>query len=84
MQKPFHRANAPDTQNRIDKHLSLPEIDEVVKKARVEFEIWEQQVRQEARCEVTKKGGPLSMGSIEVLLKKISEEVTHKAQEKKT
>jgi hypothetical protein len=55
---------------------------EEVKRAQTEFEIWEQQVRQDARYEAGKKGGPLVLGGTEAQLRKISEDITREAQEK--
>jgi hypothetical protein len=82
MPKPFHRVHVIDMQKSVGEHLPLPVIKEEVDVEQVEFEIWEQHVRRDARSEAAKKGGPLALGSIEAQLKRISEEVTRRAQEK--
>ena len=52
------------------------------KQVQTEIEIWAFEVHEVAHHEVTHKEGPLVIGSKEPLLKKVSEEVTQKAQEK--
>ena len=52
------------------------------KQVQTEIEKWAFEVHEVAHHEVTHKEGPLAIGSKEPLLKKVSEEVTQKAQEK--
>jgi len=52
------------------------------KQVQTEIEMWAFEVHEVAHHEVTHKEGPLAIGSKEPLLKKVSEEVTQKAQEK--
>lgn len=50
--------------------------------AQTEFEHWERTVQQQALHDaMKKKEGELTIGSKEVLLKWLSEQVTHEAQE---
>jgi hypothetical protein len=57
-------------------------IEEKDKKVQTEIEKWAFEVHEVAQHEVTHKEGPLSIGGKEPLLKKVSEEVTQKAEEK--
>ncbi len=58
---------------------ALIEIEEKDEKAQTEIWIWE--AHEVALHEASNREGPLMFGGIEPLLKKVSEEVTRKAQE---
>ena len=58
----------------------LIEIKEKDEKAQTEIWVWK--VHEVALHEANQREGPLTFGGIEPLLKKVSEEVTRKAQEK--
>jgi hypothetical protein len=58
----------------------LIEIKEKDKKTQTEIWVWK--VHEVALHEANQREGPLTFGGIEPLLKKVSEEVTRKAQEK--
>ena len=59
---------------------ALVEIEERDEKAQTE--IWARKVHEVALHEASQRVGPLTFSGIEPLLKKVSEEVTRKAQEK--
>ncbi len=61
---------------------ALIEIEERDEKAQTENEIWVWKVHEVALHEASQREGLLTLGSKEALLKKVSEEVTRKAQEK--
>ena len=58
---------------------ALIEIEEKDEKAKTEIWVWK--VHEVALHEANQREGPLMFGGIEPLLKKVSEEVTRKAQE---
>ncbi|GHO87499.1 hypothetical protein [Dictyobacter formicarum] len=60
-----------------------PDIYEEERKARLEEERKRQSARQEALQEARQKNGPLKLGDAEAQLKRISEEVTLEAAERK-
>ena len=52
-------------------------------KYQTELEMWRQQVKMEAQQEAGRGKGSLALGGIEALLRKISEQVTREAQERR-
>lgn len=52
-------------------------------KIQTEQDLWRQQVKKEAQLEAGRGKGSLSLGGIEALLRRISEEVTIEAQERR-
>ena len=61
--------------------LSL-ETREREKKLQTELELWCQQVKKEALLEACRGTGVVTLGGVEAQLKRVSEQVTHEAQEK--
>jgi hypothetical protein len=53
------------------------------KKVQTEIEVWEQHVQQDALAEARTKEKTLTLGDTEAQLRKVSEEVTRAAQEKR-
>ena len=53
------------------------------RKLQTELVLWEQQVKKEAQLEACRGKGTLAFGGVESQLRRISEQVTHEAQEKK-
>jgi hypothetical protein len=87
MRKAFYS----ETHTSVDGHTSrlfsltettLIESEEKDWKAQTESGIWTWKIHEFALHEAGQREGPLSLGNREVLLKKVSEEVTRKAQEK--
>ena len=66
---------------RLSSLLQTAPIEEQEKKAQTEVEQWSWQVHEEAEHTAIQTQGVLALGNSEPLLKVISEEVTHKAQE---
>jgi len=59
------------------------EIGEREKKIQIEIQEWAWQVHEAALHDAGQKESPLKLGNIEMLLKRVSEEVTHKAEEER-
>lgn len=59
-----------------------PEIREREKKLQTELELWCQQVKMEAKLEASRGTRVLIFGGIEAQLRRVSEQVTHEAQER--
>jgi hypothetical protein len=59
-----------------------PETREREKKIQIELELWQQQVKREAQLEAGRGTGSLVLGGVEAQLRRVSEQVTHEAQEK--
>jgi hypothetical protein len=60
-----------------------PERTQKDKKVQTEIEVWEQHVQQDALVEARTKQKALALGDIEAQLRKVSEEVTRAAQERR-
>jgi hypothetical protein len=59
-----------------------PETREREKKMQTELELWQQQVKKEAKLEAGRGTGSLVFGGVEAQLRRVSEQVTREAQEK--
>jgi hypothetical protein len=60
-----------------------PETREREKKIQTELELWGLQVKREAQFEASRGTGSLAFGGVEAQLKRVSEQVTREAQEKR-
>ncbi len=60
-----------------------PEVREREKQIQTELELWGLQVRKEAQFEASRETGSLAFGGVEAQLKRVSEQVTRDAQEKR-
>jgi len=65
------------------KQVLSAEIKAREQKTQTEQDIWRQQVKKEAKLEAGRGRGSLSLGGIEALLRRISEEVTIEAQKRR-
>ncbi len=59
------------------------EVDEREKKIQIAIQEWAWQVHEAALHDAGQKEGPLKVGNSEMLLKRVSDEVTHKADEER-
>lgn len=59
------------------------EVDEKDKKIQIEVQEWAWQVHEAALQDAGQKESPLKVGNNEMLLKQVSDEVTHKAEEER-
>jgi len=83
MRTSWYRIKRNGAQVSTGKQVLSAETREREQKIQAEFDLWRQQVKQEAKHEVGRGKGSLSLGGIEALLKRISEEVTIEAQERR-
>ena len=72
---------------RLDDRASAPvpvvEVDEKDKKIQIEIQEWAWHIHQDALHDASQTVSQLKVGTNEVLLKRVSEEVTHKAEEER-
>lgn len=64
------------------KQVLSAETREKEQKFQTELDLWRQNVKKDAQLEAGRGKGSLSLGGIEALLKRISEEVTIEAQKR--
>jgi hypothetical protein len=85
MRHTLHRAKHTGVNERASRPLSLiqtAQIEEEDRKAQTEIEKWAWEVHEVALHNASQREGLPAFGSIELLLRKISEEITRQAQEK--
>jgi hypothetical protein len=78
--KTLQRANQTGAQKRTSG--SVPRTTTEERENQTEVERWGWKVQEWALQEAARRGGPPALGSIEIQLKRISEQVTRQAQEK--
>lgn len=85
MRNTLHRAKLTGVDEHASRPLSLiqaAQIEEEYRKAQTEIEKWAWEVHEIALHNASQMEGLPAFGSIEPLLRKISEEITRQAQEK--
>jgi hypothetical protein len=80
--KALQRANPTDAEKRTFGSVSHTATEEREKQIQTDIEAWGWKVQEDALQEAAQGGGPPALGSIEVQLKRVSEQVTQQAQEK--
>jgi hypothetical protein len=82
MRTSWYRIKRKGTQAKTSQQVLSTETREREQKLQTELDLWRQQVKKDAQLEASRGKGSLSLGGIEALLRKISEEVTIEAQER--
>ena len=82
MRKVGYRITINGARVSTDQQVLSVETREREQKVQTELDLWRQQVKTEAKQEAGRGKGTLSLGGIEALLKRVSEEVTIEAQER--
>jgi hypothetical protein len=80
--KTLQRANMIGAEKRISGSMPRTETEEREKQIQTDVEAWGWKVQEDALQEAARREGPPALGSIEVLLKRVSDQVTQQAQEK--
>ena len=80
--KTLQRANQTGAEKRIFGSVPRTTTGEREKENQTGVEAWRWKVQEGALQEAARRGGPPALGSIEVQLKRVSEQVTQQAQEK--
>ncbi len=80
--KTLQRANTTGAEKRIFGSVPRTATEEREKQIQTDVEAWGWKVQEDALQEAARREGPPALGSIEVQLKRISEQVTRQAQEK--
>ncbi len=84
MPRPFYKNTRITMPLDIKRQWPHPEKIEVDQQAQVTYEVWEQSVQQDALHEASHRDGAMTFGGIEIYLKRISEQITRAAQEKRS
>lgn len=82
MSNTLRRENQTDVEKRTFGPVPRTETEGREKEIQTKVEEWEWKVQEDALQEAARRGGSLALGSIEIQLKRVSEQVTHQAQEK--
>jgi hypothetical protein len=80
--KTLQRANQTGAEKRTFGSVPRSATEEGEKENQTGLEAWGWKVQEDALQEAARRGGPPALGSIEVQLKRVSEQVTQQAQEK--
>jgi hypothetical protein len=80
--KTLQRANQTGAEKRTFGSVPRTATEEKEKENQTGVEAWGWKVQEGALQEAARRGGPPALGSIEVQLKRVSEQVTQQAQEK--
>ena len=78
-----YRVKQSSRQVSAGKRLLFSETQENEKGQQTELELWEQKVKKEALSEACKRKNCVAFGGIEAQMRRISEQVTHDAQERR-
>jgi hypothetical protein len=79
----LYRARQSSVQAVIGEQFLSPETREREKKIQTELELWALQVKKDAQSEASRGKGAVVFGSAEAQLRRLSEQVTREAQEKR-
>ena len=80
--KTLQKANPTDAEKRAFGSVPRTATEEREKQIQTDVEAWGWKVQEDALQEAARREGPPALGSIEVQLKRVSEQVTRQAQEK--
>jgi len=80
--KTLQRANTTGAEKRTFGSVPRTATEEREKQIQTDIEAWRWKVQEDALQEAARREGPPALGSIEVQLKRVSEQVTRQAQEK--